>query len=146
MYYKHCHNNKISVLGNSSTEKTGLQVCTFNIWNVMITQLSMTFYLAWHLSCPSTLSRVHFVHLVFNICLFLLQGHTFCKNPPITDLMTSLQKHTLIIVSAPSLYSSSSSSHNTSNKPNLVLSSKSIPSSSSSPQSSSFSSPHSSLF
>lgn len=83
----------------------------------MITQLSMTFYLARHLSCPSTLSRVHFDHLLFNICQFLLQGRTFCKNPPITDLMTSLQKHTLIIVSAPSLYSSSSSSHNTGNKP-----------------------------
>lgn len=124
MYYKHCHNNKISVPGNSSTEKTGLQVCTFIIWNVMITRLLMIFYLARQLTCPSTLSRVHFVHLVFNICQFLLQGHTFCKNPPITDLMTSLQKHTLIIVSAPSLYSSSSSSHN--NKPNLVLSSKSI--------------------
>lgn len=115
MYYKHCHNNKISVPGNSSTEKTGLQVCTFIIWNVMITRLLMIFYLARQLTCPSTLSRVHFVHLVFNICQFLLQGHTFCKNPPITDLMTSLQKHTLIIVSAPSLYSSSSSSHN--NKP-----------------------------
>lgn len=75
----------------------------------------MTFYLARHLSCPSTLSKVHFDHLLFNICQFLLQGRTFCKNPPITDLMTSLQKHTLIIVSAPSLYSSSSSSHN--NKP-----------------------------
>lgn len=75
----------------------------------------MTFYLARQLTCPSTLSRVHFVHLLFNICQFLLRGHTFCKNPPITDLMTSLQKHTLIIVSAPSLYSSSSSSHN--NKP-----------------------------
>lgn len=115
MYYKHCHNNKISVPGNSSTEKTRLQVCTFIIWNVMITRLLMIFYLARQLTCPSTLSRVHFVHLVFNICQFLLQGHTFCKNPPITDLMTSLQKHTLIIVSPPSLYSSSSSSHN--NKP-----------------------------
>lgn len=57
----------------------------------------MTFYLAGQLTCPSTLSRVHFVHLLFNICQFLLRGHTFCKNPPITDLMTSLQKHTLII-------------------------------------------------
>lgn len=117
MYYKHCHSNKISVI--LALRRLVSQVCTFNIWNVTITQLSMTFYLARQLTCPSTLSRVHFVHLLFNICQFLWQGHTFCKNqnPPITDLMTSLQKHTLIIVSAPSLYSSSSSSHNTGNKP-----------------------------